>query len=794
NYAFSYTILPPVFGPDPEPNDGGSQATPVAYDTYQEGRANFDGESTYDYFSITTPANGVFNIEIQAEHGGAQPGTMDVQLSFSGVNVQSWTVPIGSLSVPVASTVSIPCRSVGADYRVRISSSVCGASYRWKYTITPPLFANDLEPNNTLPTAIVLPQSTPAEGQLNFIVFNNPENTDFYRIDLPVAGTISVTVEAEHVGASTIETIITSIVTSAGSTLATFNGAIGANSTPASSTFGLPCLSSTSPYYIKLEGGICGVSYRVSWTMTPPVFATDPEPNNGGSQATPVNYNTFQEGQIGFLGDNADYYEITPTLQGVMRIEVQAEHGGDTPGTMDVALLYSGVTIIVETIPVGANGQPITTIVSVPCRGSSTHNVLFDAASGCGTSYRWRYYTTDPNFPNDTEPNNTVATSILLPEDTYATGQLNFHNGVDGTGADNTDVHRMDLPADGVLNVTIEAEHTGASETETIQVQVRINNGVTLATWDGSIGANSSPALSTFSLPCRGASIPYYLWLSGGTCGVSYRVSWNVTPAYFANDAEPNNSAATAIPLDLSTNWYDGHIGFYNTTDDDLYFFSHSGGPWSAAVSAEHADAGEGSLTMVVRTLSGVVVSTFPVPVGGSSTPLTNTFTIPTLNAASYRIFMSDVTCGVSYRIHCAVDADNDGVCDAVDLCSGGPEPGTPCDDGNAGTVDDVITADCICEGDITTGISGTDAPTADLRIWPNPATDEVWMDIGEGATGTATVIVRDLLGRTIAVLGPIAANAPGQYLVQLGTMAQGTYIIELRVGSRQWSRRIVKA
>lgn len=80
------------------------------------------------------------------------------------------------------------------------------------------------------------------------------------------------------------------------------------------------------------------------------------------------------------------------------------------------------------------------------------------------------------------------------------------------------------------------------------------------------------------------------------------------------------------------------------------------------------------------------------------------------------------------------------------------------------------------------------------IQLYPNPATDEFWIDIGAASAGPATVIVRDLLGRTIVVLGPITANGSGQYVVQLGAVAPGTYLLDLQLGDRRWSRRIVKA
>ncbi len=47
------------------------------------------------------------------------------------------------------------------------------------------------------------------------------------------------------------------------------------------------------------------------------------------------------------------------------------------------------------------------------------------------------------------------------------------------------------------------------------------------------------------------------------------------------------------------------------------------------------------------------------------------------------------------------VDTDNDGVCDAIDLCENLPnnQIGTPCNDGDSNTIDDVWTSNCECVG-----------------------------------------------------------------------------------------------
>jgi hypothetical protein len=79
----------------------------------------------------------------------------------------------------------------------------------------------------------------------------------------------------------------------------------------------------------------------------------------------------------------------------------------------------------------------------------------------------------------------------------------------------------------------------------------------------------------------------------------------------------------------------------------------------------------------------------------------TGSFILP---AGNYTFTVSDENgCSVMVDhtvVFTLVDSDGDGVCDDEDLCPGGPEPGTSCDDGNPGTMNDVIGSNCLCQGD----------------------------------------------------------------------------------------------
>nr|MBP7449587.1 hypothetical protein [Flavobacteriales bacterium] len=690
SYRISYSVTPPVFTQDVEPNNSTGQAILLTPVQPKQGHLNFYFGDNTDHYRANIPTDGVLNLNIEAEHTGTDPNALvTIQLYVStGTVLQTWTAPVGAGSVAISTALSKTCLGLTVPYYLSFTSSVCGTSYRITYTVTPPVFANDNEAND----GGGLAHDTYAEGHLEFY---NLGPYDYYNIVPPVNGVMTFEVQAEHVGA-VADSMQLRLINTTASTIQFWNIPVGANGVPVTSTFSIPCRGNTTDYDVRLSSYACGTSYKWKYTMTAPFFAPDVEPNNQtpGGVGSPVAHDTYQTGHVEFHSQtDHDLYNIVAPSNGTMIFTVDAEHAGAVADSMELRLYTSaGITIQFWTIPVGANGVPVTSTFSIPCRTSTTDYDVRITSHACGTSYRWKYTMAAPVFANDVESNGSTSSAIVLPQATPMTGQLNFG------GGENNDYYRINILADGVLHVTIEAEHAGASSIETIAARISLSTSTTLATWNAAVGASGTPASTSFSLSCRGTTVTYYLNLSSNVCGASYRVSWTITEPVYANDPEPNNSGA-GTPMNLNVAGQQGHIGFYNTTDNDYYGFMHPGGPWSVTISAEHVNAGEGSMVLEVRNSASTLFGSFTVPVGGSSTSLTNTFTLPSLSAGSlYRMILKDVTCGVSYRIHC-YDADGDGTCNAADVCAGGPEPGMPCNDNNSGTINDTVQPDCQCEG-----------------------------------------------------------------------------------------------
>lgn len=101
-----------------------------------------------------------------------------------------------------------------------------------------------------------------------------------------------------------------------------------------------------------------------------------------------------------------------------------------------------------------------------------------------------------------------------------------------------------------------------------------------------------------------------------------------------------------------------------------------------------------------------------------------------------------------------------------IAMAPGPCEVGTPCDDGNPSTINDVWTNECACAGEIGESVPVVVAPAA-LRAWPDPAAGaELFLNRKVDAT------VLDALGHSVAVLTradriPIGGLRPGIYIVR---------------------------
>lgn len=122
----------------------------------------------------------------------------------------------------------------------------------------------------------------------------------------------------------------------------------------------------------------------------------------------------------------------------------------------------------------------------------------------------------------------------------------------------------------------------------------------------------------------------------------------------------------------------------------------------------------------------------------------------------------------------------------------GGPAlPGTPCDDGDPDTVNEWdANCDCIT---LNTGIEDLSGPFTGISIYPNPAQDQLAIDLALDNALPVSIELVDLLGARVLVRDLGVRSGSWTERVDLEGLTAGAYFLHLRAGSGSAVRRVVK-
>jgi hypothetical protein len=285
---------------------------------------------------------------------------------------------------------------------------------------------------------------------------------------------------------------------------------------------------------------------------------------------------------------------------------------------------------------------------------------------------------------------------------------------------DDAGIAAIEAPVGYVCEATIDPivqlNNYGSNSLTSVTIHYRIDNGpVSNYSWTGSLAANSSV----------GVTLP----------AIAYAAGEYAFTAYTSN---PNGVADTRPDNDQSSSSFiyipDYCVCFEATGAFPINPLTHSGGGSSSTTLAFEPGSKNPSFTIsdLASKLNGnpntryadeVTVSyidsdgvghTYGVFSGESTSTASvsiqgfvNSITISLRNGlntnynGTLSVSLSAVDyCSPSESEPCP-DADGDGVCDEDDICPDFDDNliGTPCDDGDPCTINDVYTADCLCAG-----------------------------------------------------------------------------------------------
>ncbi len=114
---------------------------------------------------------------------------------------------------------------------------------------------------------------------------------------------------------------------------------------------------------------------------------------------------------------------------------------------------------------------------------------------------------------------------------------------------------------------------------------------------------------------------------------------------------------------------------------------------------------------------------------------------------------------------------------------------GDECDDGDPATVNDVINAECICQGQLPTGI--TEHGSGGIALWPNPNRGDGFFLQVPQASGPVYITVTDATGRVVLRTVLPASSAQVEVLLP-GGISAGSYVVGIVTDGGSEVRRLV--
>jgi hypothetical protein len=192
-YSFSLELIPPTFQNDLEPNSTATgPMTTLDYNTSSEGHVAFlfqpqnGGTDAFDFFRIIPPSNGLVRLFIESE--AQMTGSNDIKVMIHNEDGGPWyqqSSPVGAFQSPNSDTLYWEC--IPNDtmmFQIFIDNYYDrGYSYRIRYDIVQPQFANDVEPNNNQATAQLIDLATSVPGNQYYFSDGSEDVFKFATVD-----------------------------------------------------------------------------------------------------------------------------------------------------------------------------------------------------------------------------------------------------------------------------------------------------------------------------------------------------------------------------------------------------------------------------------------------------------------------------------------------------------------------------------------------------------------------------------------------------------------------------------
>jgi|GEM_PF-1390159 len=342
-------------------------------------------------------------------------------------------------------------------------------------------------------------------------------------------------------------------------------------------------------YYAKVYRwtGTAG-SYTISNSFQAPPKTADSELNDYPTQAVLLNANATGTGHVGFYGnkttDNQDYWKITTTTDGWLRVQVRSDSldlRGDTPLDLNVSLYDVDSSRYI----IGDSRNGTFSEVSSFLR-PGTYYIRVYLWTGRAGSYEIKSEFFPPPRANDVEGNDSSQAASTATVNGTVTGHLGyFSNGK----TDTHDYWKITTTSDGMVKIQVTSDSLDLSG-------VPLNLNLSLYDIDGTrylVGDSRTGPYSELTAFLRPGTYYADVYLWTGNAG-SYAMTITNTLPPLNNEGEGDNDTYQTASTATVNGTVTGHLGYLSNgktdTDDYWKFTTTSDGMVKIQVTSDSLD------------------------------------------------------------------------------------------------------------------------------------------------------------------------------------------------------------
>ncbi|MGN6438634.1 MAG: DUF7619 domain-containing protein [Agriterribacter sp.] len=491
------------------------------------------------------------------------------------------------------------------------------------------LLCNELTAQTNFSTAVEIAAGESKTGTVA------PANRNFYfKTLLPADGTVTVFIEGENKQGSAGS--ITLYAYDKDQRQIAVNYTLGgkniAEGEKFKDTVRIYSRNADSIYLRLYQGSSQTFNFSIRYAMEDEK-ASDPEPNDSFSQPAPLEHQQKVTGNIGYVKnggtDRSDYYKTLLPKSGTVTVYIDATHTGGGSGSISLyAYDKDRRQVYVKYALGGKNlslGEKFKDTLRIYSRSADSIYLRLYQGSSQSFSYSLQYEVTNQNI-EDAEPNNDFSEAAPIAQQETVYGRI---GNIAAGNTDRNDYFKTLLPETGTVRVYVDGVHTGGSAGsislyayDKDRRQVAVN--YTLGGKNISLGESFS---DTIDIPSRAADSLYFRIYQGSSQSFDYSIRYEMI-RLASNDAEPNNSAAEALPIAPHDTLY-GQIGHVanGVTDRNDYYLAKlpADGTATIYIRGTHTGGSAGSLSLYVYDKSQRQVGV-KYTLGGSNITLGENF------------------------------------------------------------------------------------------------------------------------------------------------------------------------